>query len=332
MAGSKFGSGSDLVVKLAEEFLDRYRRGERPSLKEYAGRYPEHAAEIHEVLSALAMVENIVLENAAPTVTGEAGAKAGPPGIEQLGDFRIVRMIGRGGMGVVYEAEQVSLGRHVALKVLPVQSLRDERTRRRFEREARAAAKLQHTNGQGQTLVVVPGPVEYVMCPTNPIVTHRRRIGRSFAIAATEVTVEQFLRHSPQFGWHTRFSPAGAAPMVSMTWYEAAAYCNWLSEAEGLPKTEWCYEPNPDGQYAAGMKLAPDCLHRTGYRLPTQAEWEYAGRAGSDTSRYYGESADLLVKYAWHMLNSGRRGASSPMIWASSTCWEVPGNGPRTVR
>src|SRR5262249_1402422 len=62
------------------------------------------------------------------------------------GDFRIIREIGRGGMGVVYEAEQVSLGRRVALKVLPKQLLADAQTKRRFEREARAAARLHHTN------------------------------------------------------------------------------------------------------------------------------------------------------------------------------------------
>jgi WD40 repeat protein len=69
----------------------------------------------------------------------------GPP-LRQLGDFRIVREVGRGGMGIVYEAEQVSLGRHVALKVLPQKMLLDAKRKRRFEREARAAAQLHHTN------------------------------------------------------------------------------------------------------------------------------------------------------------------------------------------
>src|SRR5262249_13713979 len=64
----------------------------------------------------------------------------------QLGDFRILREVGKGGMGVVYEAEQVSLGRHVALKVLPKNLLLDAKAKRRFEREAKAAAKLHHTN------------------------------------------------------------------------------------------------------------------------------------------------------------------------------------------
>jgi hypothetical protein len=74
-------------------------------------------------------------------------APSGPlPPLERLGDFRILRAIGHGGMGVVYEAEQVSLGRHVALKVLPAKRLADAHTKQRFEREARAAARLHHTN------------------------------------------------------------------------------------------------------------------------------------------------------------------------------------------
>ena len=68
------------------------------------------------------------------------------PQPERIGDFRIIRQIGRGGMGIVYEAEQLSLHRHVALKLLPRQMLLDERQRHRFDREARAAANLHHTN------------------------------------------------------------------------------------------------------------------------------------------------------------------------------------------
>jgi serine/threonine protein kinase/WD40 repeat protein len=147
MSTSGSESRSGLVMELAEEFLDRYRKGQRPPLREYIENHHELAGEIREVFPAMAMMENIALadESLEGDATGDLPVRRPPP-LEQLGDYRIVREVGRGGMGVVYEAEQVSLGRHVALKVLPPQMLRDARTRRRFEREARAAAKLHHTN------------------------------------------------------------------------------------------------------------------------------------------------------------------------------------------
>ena len=147
MSTSHSESRSGLVVELAEEFLERYRAGQRPALREYIERHPELAAEIREVFPAMAMMENIALADESPEGDPTGGAHVTrAPLLEQLGDYRVLREVGRGGMGVVYEAEQVSLGRLVALKVLPPQMLRDHKTRRRFEREARAAAKLHHTN------------------------------------------------------------------------------------------------------------------------------------------------------------------------------------------
>ena len=70
----------------------------------------------------------------------------GEPTAGILGDFRILRELGRGGMGVVYEAEQISLGRHVALKVLPFAAMLDKQQLARFKNEARAAATLDHPN------------------------------------------------------------------------------------------------------------------------------------------------------------------------------------------
>src|SRR5215831_20125681 len=108
-------SHSGVVLELAEEFLARYRAGERPSLREYIERHPELASEIREVFPAMAMMENIALDDA--SLEGEAHGRqsvglAAP--MQQMGDFRIIREVGKGGMGIVYEAEQVSLGRHVA--------------------------------------------------------------------------------------------------------------------------------------------------------------------------------------------------------------------------
>src|SRR5580658_4272303 len=131
-----------LLNQLAEEFAARYRDGERPPLQEYCDRYPELADDIREFFPTL-----VEMERAKEDVPAVAGATAPPaPPIEQLGDFLILREIGRGGMGVVYEAEQVSLGRRVALKLLTQRLLRDANQKRRFEREAKSAAKMHHTN------------------------------------------------------------------------------------------------------------------------------------------------------------------------------------------
>ena len=139
----------DQVLNLAEEFLDRYRKGERPSIVEYVNRHPHLAEEIREVFPTMAMMENIAIDNSLPRArtparSGRQGHTA-ELGVKQLGDYRIIREAGRGGMGIVYEAEQISLGRHVALKVLPGQLLSTAQ-KRRFQREAKAAAKLHHTN------------------------------------------------------------------------------------------------------------------------------------------------------------------------------------------
>ncbi len=129
--------------ELAEEFAERYRRGERPSLEEYVARLPEMASEIQEMFPALVEVERAEQD---VRRQGAASCPAAAPRLTQVGDYRILREIGRGGMGVVYEAEQVSLGRRVALKVLPDQVAGDRKALERFRREAKAAARLHHTN------------------------------------------------------------------------------------------------------------------------------------------------------------------------------------------
>jgi formylglycine-generating enzyme required for sulfatase activity len=170
---------------------------------------------------------------------------------------------------------------------------------------------------------VIEGPVEFRMgspaTDTERLGNNEplRRIGipRRFAIATKEVTVEQFQRFlklakitidryqvSPSF--LNKSSPDPRGPWIGPDWYTAAHYCNWLSEQEGLPKDQWCYLPNEAGAYAEGMSIPADVLERTGYRLPTEAEWEYACRAGAVTSRYYGASLDLLGAYAWYQANS----------------------------
>jgi WD40 repeat protein/serine/threonine protein kinase len=132
------------VEKLAEEFAERHRRGERPAMTEYTDRYPQWADEIRELFPAMLVMEQ--LKPAAADPTGEYHAATDDTVLERLGEYRILREVGRGGMGIVYEAVQESLGRHVALKVLPAQSLLASTQLERFRREAKAAAQLHHTN------------------------------------------------------------------------------------------------------------------------------------------------------------------------------------------
>jgi formylglycine-generating enzyme required for sulfatase activity len=181
-----------------------------------------------------------------------------------------------------------------------------------------------YVNGQGQTMVVIPGPVEFLMGspPTEqgryePEVQHRKRIGRTFALAARPVTVQEFrrfLRANPNLeklfqgdvaALLKRYSPEADCPMTQVDWYKAAAYCNWLSDQENLEK---CYQEDAQGN-VVGLKAK--YLSLTGYRLPTEAEWEYACRAGAVTSRCYGESEELLRKYAWYFPNG--KGRSRPV-------------------
>jgi eukaryotic-like serine/threonine-protein kinase len=139
-ASPEGASVESLVSQATDEFLERLARGERPEVEEYARRHPPIAAVLRQLLPAL---QALRVPTPGPAAPGDAAAPEQST-LGCLGDFRLVREVGRGGMGVVYEAEQLSLGRRVALKVLPFAAALDATRLQRFKNEAQAAAHLQH--------------------------------------------------------------------------------------------------------------------------------------------------------------------------------------------
>ncbi len=169
------GCLESLVGQVADEFLRRQEAGERPDVEEYVARHPEAAELLRKVLASLQVLD----------LSHPVAADGSAP--RELGDFRLRREIGRGGMGIVYEAEQVSLGRRVALKVLPLAATMDARQLQRFQNEARAAAGLHHTN-------IVP--VHFVGCERGVHYYAMQFIeGRDLASELTQLRAGRFQGH-----------------------------------------------------------------------------------------------------------------------------------------
>ena len=157
-------------------------------------------------------------------------------------------------------------------------------------------------------------------------IRHRRRIGRTFAIGMHELTIAQFREFANAHEFDLSRAGGEDAPANNITWYEAASYCNWLSREEDIPRDQWCYDP--DQEFTEGMTLLPDYLQRTGYRLPTEAEWEYACRAGSITAYSFGVTETLLHDYASYLENSEGTGKLSvgTLRPNGAGLFDMPGN------
>jgi serine/threonine protein kinase len=146
MADSLSGACEDAVLaELVESLTARLQAGQPIDLDRIARDHPAQAEPLRQLLPALEALAGVAVKDRGPV------SDSGAPDLDMslrgvLGDFRIVREIGRGGMGVVYEAVQLSLDRRVALKVLPFAATLNPRQRQRFQTEARAAAQLHHSN------------------------------------------------------------------------------------------------------------------------------------------------------------------------------------------
>jgi formylglycine-generating enzyme required for sulfatase activity/predicted Ser/Thr protein kinase len=130
---------------------------------------------------------------------------------------------------------------------------------------------------------------------------HQETIDHSFAISTVEVTIAQCRELRDRYFNH-RYSPTDDCPANNISWYDAAAYCRRLSEEAGLPDEQMCYPPV--SRIGPGMRLPDNWLERTGYRLPTEVEWEYACRGGVAASRSCGEGEEMPPRYAWYLKNS----------------------------
>jgi formylglycine-generating enzyme required for sulfatase activity len=159
----------------------------------------------------------------------------------------------------------------------------------------------------GITMVIFSGPVTFEMgSPTSERrrddaeVRHARLIPRGFALSAHEVTIEQFQKFDPQYGGDPHVAPQPDSPATRISWFDAARFCRWLTSQEGWDESDQCYPENigPD------MKLPENFWARKGYRLPTDAEWEYACRAGSTTRWFFGEDDSMLINYGWFSMNA----------------------------
>ena len=165
-----------------------------------------------------------------------------------------------------------------------------------------------YLNTQGQTMAVIPRPPQFLMgSPSTEAgrsddeTQHQERIGRTFAIATTPVTLEEYQSFDKSFTLPEKYAQRPDCPVVVTSWYQAADYCNWLSKEDGIDPQQWCYETDPQRHV---VKLKAKYLSLAGYRLPTEAEVEYATRAGAATSRFYGETEELLPMYGWYLKDS----------------------------
>ncbi|HVT29442.1 MAG TPA: protein kinase [Lacipirellulaceae bacterium] len=134
----------EVIEQLVESFVMRLRAGEQPRVNDYLQQYPEHAEQLADMLPAIIILEQHAARCSLENFEKESHAQLPIP--DEFGDFAIVREVGRGGMGIVYEAVQRSLNRHVALKIMSLPAFANTKHLERFRFEARSAARLQHNH------------------------------------------------------------------------------------------------------------------------------------------------------------------------------------------
>ena len=137
-------SDSEILDRIVDHFTNRLRAGEHPAIADYQERYPKFKDEIEDLLASVAMIEQLKSDPTNSSVKSRSLDEVSS--LDRIGHYKINGEIGRGGMGVVFEAVHESLGKRVAIKVMPTPLINSKNFVERFKREAQSAARLHHTN------------------------------------------------------------------------------------------------------------------------------------------------------------------------------------------
>ena len=165
-------------------------------------------------------------------------------------------------------------------------------------------------NSMGQTFVVLDGPIKFqIGSPLDEPLRyeaeriHERSLARSIAVAQMEVTINDFLALMPQQRYIEKYSKTPDSAMICISWFDSARYCNLLTEKE-FGASECVYLPNDQGLYEEGMRIVDNPLKKKGYRMPTEAEFEFFHRAGSSSMFNHGSDIRLTDRYGFYITNS----------------------------
>ena len=165
-------------------------------------------------------------------------------------------------------------------------------------------------NSMGQTFAILEGPIKFqIGSPLDEPLRyeaeriHERAIARSIVVAQKEVTLNDFLALMPQQRYTEKYSKTPDSAMICISWFDSARYCNLLTEKE-FGASECVYLPNEQGLYEEGMRIADNPLKKKGYRMPTEAEFEFFHRAGSLAMFNHGSDVRLTDRYSFYVANS----------------------------